>query len=378
MSDLVEGRPRRTRWWLVVDLALVVAALADAVDDPAATALQVGLGVLAAVALLARRRVPLVALAVTLPGLAVGTALLAAIVALATVGERVPSRRLLTAAGLVVLTVYAVGSAPPSAPRAVLVTVVYGLLYVGGPLALGLLLRTRTELHDRLRQLAAVREHDRRQAAEVALARERAVLAREMHDVVSHQVSLVAVRAGALQVSSSDPEARVAADEIRRLGVQTLVELRSMVAVLRASGGSTSGGSAAGLAPQPGLADLTGLLDGSGIAVERDVHLPDDLPAAVQRAVHRFVQEALTNARKHAPGASVHLRARVAEGTVRVEVVTGAGTGPGPDLPGSGLGLLGLRERAELLGGSVEAVLEQDGTHRLTMLLPVGARPSSG
>jgi len=372
VSDPVEARPQRSRWWLVVELALVGAALADAVDDPGATALQVGLGVLAAVALLVRRRVPLVALALTLPGLAVGTALLAAIVALASVGERVRSRLLLAAAGLVVLTVYAVGSAPPSAPQAVLVTVVYGLLYVGGPLALGLLLRTRTELHDRLRQLAAVREHDRRQAAEVALARERAVLAREMHDVVSHQVSLVAVRAGALQVSSTDPEARVAADEIRRLGVQTLTELRSMVAVLRASGGS-----AGGLAPQPGLADLTGLLDGSGIAVERDVQLPDDLPAPVQRAVHRFVQEALTNARKHAPGAAVQLRASAVAGSVRVEVDTGAGTGPGPDLPGGGLGLLGLRERAELLGGSVEAVLEPDGTHRLTMRLPVEGQPSN-
>jgi signal transduction histidine kinase len=189
-----------------------------------------------------------------------------------------------------------------------------------------------------------------------------------MHDVVSHQVSLIAVRAGALQVGSRDPGTRDAAATIRRLSVQTLEELRHMVSVLRASGSRPTE-----LTPQPSLADLRRLVDSSGIEAELCTDLPDDLPPAVQRAVYRTVQEALTNARKHAPGATATIHVRHRGGTVHATVANTAPTRPALPLPGAHHGLVGLRQRAELLGGTVASGPTPDGGYALRLELPAEA-----
>ena len=186
-----------------------------------------------------------------------------------------------------------------------------------------------------------------------------------MHDVVSHQVSLIAVQAGALQVSSPDPAARTAAGVIRSLAVRTLDELRQMVGVLRAEGAPTGGDK-----PQPTLDDLPRLVADSGLPAELVTDVTDDLAPPLQRAVYRTIQEGLTNARKHAPGAAVRVSVRTSTATIDVVVENDPPTGAALILPSGGAGLRGLRERAELLGGRLTAAGGPDGAFRLAVSLP--------
>jgi signal transduction histidine kinase len=189
-----------------------------------------------------------------------------------------------------------------------------------------------------------------------------------MHDVVSHQVSLIAVQAGVLQVGGPDAETRAAGATIRRLSVQTLEELRHMVGVLRASGSRPTE-----LTPQPSLADLHQLIAASGIETELETDLPDGLPPTVQRAVYRTIQEALTNVRKHAPGATATVRIHHRNGTVQATVTNTTPTRPALPLPGAHHGLVGLRQRAELLGGTLTAGPTADGGYELRLKLPADA-----
>jgi signal transduction histidine kinase len=218
------------------------------------------------------------------------------------------------------------------------------------PAILGYSQRARQSMADRFAEIQEAREHEQLLLTQQALAAERAQLAREMHDVVSHQVSLIAVQAGALQVLSADEEARRIASTIRRLSVTTLEELRHMVQVLRVSGSR-----ATELTPQPTLEELGTLVAGSGIEAELHVERIVGLDPAGQRAVYRTVQEALTNARKHAPGAAVAVSVVNSGDGADVSVVNAPGARPVLELPGSRHGLLGLRQRAELLGGRFEA-----------------------
>lgn len=180
-----------------------------------------------------------------------------------------------------------------------LVFFVYGLATAAAPVLFGQLLQAQRDLARRLVEIEEAREHERALHAQAVLARERAQLAREMHDVVSHQVSLIAVRAGALQVAAKDADAKEAARTIRSLSVTTLDELRTMVTLLRASGGQ-----ATELTPQPTLVDLHRLVESSGTHAQLKGELPPTVGTPTQRAPYRTVQEALTNVRKHAPGAT--------------------------------------------------------------------------
>lgn len=141
-----------------------------------------------------------------------------------------------------------------------------------------------------------------------------------------------------------------------------------MVQVLRAAGDDRE------TAPQPVLADLERLVEESGMDTRCAVALPDTLAPAVQRAVYRFVQEGLTNARKHAPGASVLVCGTLEDGTVAVDVTNGPPTAPRLELPGSGLGLVGLRERASLLGGTLDSGATSDGGFAIHLRLPAEHR----
>jgi signal transduction histidine kinase len=195
-----------------------------------------------------------------------------------------------------------------------------------------------------------------------------------MHDVVSHQVSLMAVQAGALAMTAPDAATRGTASTLRSLAAKTLTELREMVSILR------DGDQASAISPQPRLADLPRLVrdSGTGAALRADGVLELDWPAPTQRAAYRIVQEALTNVRKHATGAEVGVElTRDADG-LRVLVRNGppprAAQLPG-QLPGGGHGLLGLRERAELLGGSLRHEPTGNGGFELVAKLP--GRPAS-
>ncbi len=366
-------RAHRAPWW-VVDLLFVVAAVADAVlDISGATRVETGLSLLAAAALLLRRRLPVLAFALTMPGLFVGSAVVAASIALFTLGERTDRRWLMLLAAAVQFVGFSGFVGPPQSLDELVVSILYAVIFALGPLAIGLLVRTRARLTEQLTEVRLAREDERRQAAEVALSRERALLAREMHDVVSHQVTLIAVQAGAVQVAGRDEAERGFARTIRQLCVVTLQELREMVQVLRASGGT-----AREIAPQPVLTDLPRLIADSGLETTATVDLPETLGQPVQRAVYRFVQEGLTNVRKHAPDAAVRVSARLHDGIVLVDLVNGPARAERLELPGSGLGLIGLGERASLLGGSLEAGPQPGDGYALHLRIPADHTPTVG
>lgn len=348
--------PIRRALPVIVDVALIAAALTDAVFGLYyATGWETALSIVAAAGLVFRRHLPYVTLALVLPGLFLGSALVAAIIALYSVAAYTRNRVLITISAAITLTGYVVVTEVPADVEELTLTIIYGVLFVAGPIALGLLTATRGELAERLRQLHASQDEERRLAADRALATERANLAREMHDVVSHQISLIAVQAGALQVRAPDRDTRTIARTIREMCVTTLDELRVMVTVLRRAGTHTEN-----LTPQPALRDLPLLLSTSGLAISTDLELPNDLPANLQRTIYRTIQEALTNARKHAPGAPVTIHGHTASRRLILRIHTAPSNAPS-SLPSAQLGLTGLRERAELLGGTLSTTHDDTG-----------------
>ncbi|MEU6251245.1 histidine kinase [Streptomyces sp. NPDC047043] len=361
----------------VLDAVLVAAALLDVwvnVEDDERSRMACAL--LAAFSLLLRRRLPLLTFLLALPATLVSDAVFATLAALYTLAS-LSRRRILLAACALAFAASDITEWKWPSPEFVdlsdtstLITVTYALGTAAAPVFLGQLVQARRELSLRLAEISEAREQERLLSAQSVLAKERAQLAREMHDVVSHQVSLIAVQAGALQVSGRDPTAREAGATIRRLSVQTLEELRHMVSVLRASGSRPTE-----LTPQPSLADLARLIGNSGIETDLRTNLPDDLPPTVQRAVYRTVQEALTNVRKHAPGATAAICIEQQDGTINASVTNTASTRPALPLPGARHGLVGLHQRAELLGGTVTSGPTADGGYELRLELPVRGEP---
>ncbi|MEU8824203.1 histidine kinase [Streptomyces sp. NPDC048636] len=352
----------------------VVLAVADALLVNGVTfGLELNVSLVAAAALLLRRRLPALVFLTTLPGILIGYIWFAPMIALYTVARRRPDRRLLGVLALLLAAAHfipwPVSDFEPTAYRDNTLVMIDACVTSVGPIALGLLVRTRSELAARIEDLTRSRRHADELIAEQVLSTERARLAREMHDVVAHQVSLISLQAGAVQISAEDAKAREGARTIRELSVRTLDELRHMVGILRAAGGDLED-----LTPQPRLADLPRLIELSAldVAYETDTAAEGETgeeegrtAEAVERAAFRIVQEALTNVRKHAPGARVTVRVRDLEESreLRVEVRNGppdASAAP-PGLPGGGHGLVGLRERAQLLGGTLKAEPTDDG-----------------
>ncbi|MFI2608006.1 sensor histidine kinase [Kitasatospora sp. NPDC018619] len=358
--------------WLMVLLPVLYSLLDAALVAREAAWWQVALSTLAAVALFLRRRFPVTALLLTMPGSWVDEIWLAPITAVYSVAAERQRPRVVVPCGILFALVEFFHWPLPvdvlDLSRATALDAIQAVMLAAGPAATGLLARTRRELAARLDELTRGQERESRLLAERVLISERGRLAREMHDVVSHQVSLISIQAGALQVSSSDPAAVTAARTIRELSVRTLDELRQMVGVLR----GTSGLPDAPLAPQPRLADLPRLIGQSGLAADTEL-VPGDRPwpEAVERAAYRTVQEALTNITKYAPEAAVHVRVRAKGRRLRVEVRNEAPpVRPAETLPGGGHGLVGLRERAQLLGGTLTAGPTPDGGFEVRAELP--------
>ncbi|MEV3908622.1 sensor histidine kinase [Streptomyces canus] len=354
----------------VVDVVLAAVAAVDVwLNMWDHTRVGVALAALGCSALVFRRRFPLGVFVLTLPIALMQDVAVAVLVSLFTLAERSRDRRLL--AVCVALSAVA-GSTPwPLADvgrTMTLVIFVYSLATAAAPVLFGQLLQAQRDLARRLAEIEEAREHERALHAQAVLARERAQLAREMHDVVAHQVGLIAVRAGALQVAARDADAEEAARTIRSLSVTTLDELRTMVTLLRASGGR-----ATELTPQPTLADLRKLVESSGTHAKLSGELPPAVGTPAQRAVYRTVQEALTNVRKHAPGATARVELWQDGDDVGVTVVNTAPTRPSLPLPGSRHGLVGLRERADILHGTLEAGPTAEGGYRVRLRIPLGA-----
>jgi signal transduction histidine kinase len=248
---------------------------------------------------------------------------------------------------------------------------------------LGDMMRWRRGFYEALEERAARLERERDAQAQIAAAAERARIARELHDVVAHNVSVMVVQAdGASYALDADPErARQALGAIAATGRQALAEMRSLLGVLRSAGHT-----AAEFAPQPGIEQLTGLLEqarASGLPVSFTVEgVPRPLPPSAALTAYRVVQESLTNARKHGgPIVTATVTLRFCEDGVAI-TVTDDGKGTAVPADGRGHGLIGMRERVELFGGTVSAGPRPGGGYRVAATLPVPApaslAPSSG
>ncbi|MEU8684296.1 histidine kinase [Streptomyces sp. NPDC048611] len=249
------------------------------------------------------------------------------------------------------------------------------VLFVWLPAALGLWSRARREVIDGIQERAAQREREHLAHAERARAEERARIARDMHDIVAHRVSLMVLHAGALEVNAKDEETAAAAELIRTTGREALTQLREVIGVLKSAGD----GNGPSLGPQPTLVDLDGLLDQSraaGVSVARhDEGTPQRLPTLLEHAAYRVVQEALTNVHKHAGRAHADVAVRYLESELEVVVSNTAPEAPAESLPGSGTGLIGLRERVELLDGIFAAQPCHGGGFTVSARFPL-ARPA--
>ncbi len=253
--------------------------------------------------------------------------------------------------------------------HASVMTIVIGLLRTGvGPL-LALYFEARRQLVRALTERAERAERERHLLAEQARAEERARLAGEMHDVVTHRVTLMVLQAGALRMTATDEPTRQAAEELREAGCQALDELRDLVGVLR------TGPAEEQLPSASDFAALVAESTAAGTPTELDSEGDPALASpVVRRTAYRIVREALTNVRKHAPGARAVVRVRYdhADG-VRITVRNTAPAGrPDPALAGtgSGLGLAGLRGRIEVVHGTLSAAPGPDGGFCLDATLP--------
>ncbi|MET9508106.1 histidine kinase [Streptomyces flavidovirens] len=391
-GDRTGGRPRRTpRDWFVDIVMFVFAALvglgaadvADSVGNPEyVVVLDQLAGAAACCALWLRRRWP-VGLAVTLVGVSViaPVASGAMIVALFTLTVHRPFKTVAAvgSAAIAAGLVQAVLRPDPSVSfrAAAVATVVIVLLIVGW----GMFVRSRRQL------VVSLRDRARRAEAEAALRAEQAqrlareAIAREMHDVLAHRLTLLSVHAGALEFRPDAPPAEVAraAGVIRDSAHEALNDLREVIGVLR--GPAAGDGPATGdeHRPQPTLDTLDALVAesreaGMKVALDHRVARPQDVPAAIGRNVYRIAQEGLTNARKHAPGAEVTVTLTGAPGDgLTVEVRNPAPEGDAPPVPGSGQGLIGLTERATLAGGRLDHGPTPDGGFKVGAWLPWAA-----
>jgi signal transduction histidine kinase len=244
-------------------------------------------------------------------------------------------------------------------------------LFLGAAWLIGWTLHKRRVQAVRLEDRAARLELEREENARAAVAEERARIARELHDVVAHSVSVMVVQAQAAQRLAEAEQTdlrRQALDSIETTGRQALVEMRRLLGVLRRTDADLS------LAPQPGLDDLEGLIRQvreAGLPVELHIEGdPEPLPPGVDLSAYRIVQEALTNTLKHAGPAKARVTIRYRSDEVELEVADdGAGTGKGG---GSGQGLIGMRERVAIYGGVFESG-RQNGGYLVRARLPLDA-----
>ena len=286
---------------------------------------------------------------------------------------------------LVVLVVVAARTRPRTAAWMWVLTVVLGtfLENVGwhyssttGPMAVAsafallvvTVVQTRREAEREVtvqRTVTAV-ERDRR-----TLLEERTTIARELHDVVAHHMSVVAIQAEAApyRVENPPPELEQAFVTIRENAVAALTELRRVLGVVRAEDYEAPD------APQPTLAQLDGLLANvadAGLVAEKTVTgAVRELPQGVELSAYRIVQEALSNTLRHAPGATAKVEIGYVLGGLGLRVVNGPPTGPVKPSPGAGHGITGMRERVAMLNGEMTAETTGDGGYEIAVFVPV-------
>jgi signal transduction histidine kinase len=370
--------PRRTATTFTTDVVIAVGCAVVELTSAALTAQESGepqltvfrglLLVASCAPLVARRRAPLTVLTITgLLSLAYGIAPypdpvlpLALLVALFTVAERASPRIALAVLGISlvagIMGNVLAGDAP--ARNYYFAVVVIGLAWV-----LGVLQRTRRDDVER----------ERAEQARRAVTEERARIARELHDVVAHHVSMIVVQSEANASIASSPEAAAAFDAMAGTGRLALAELRRLLGLLREDAGS------APVAPQPGLSSVETLVSqvrAAGLPVDLAVEgAPRPLPAGIDVSAYRILQEALTNSLKHAGPASASVVVHYRDDVVELRVVddgvatdTGATNGDAA----SGHGIVGMRERVALCGGELRVGPRPTGGYEVRARLPTG------
>lgn len=316
-------------------------------------------GALACTSLWWRRRWPPgVALACVALGMVSTSATPAGLLALSSLAVYRPLKPVLLVAALWIpsVLVFAFYS-PTTGPLSVILLVTP---LVAAAIAWGMFLRARRQLLLTLRERATRAERDQRLHEDRARMAERTRIAREMHDVLAHRISLLALHAGGLEVRPDLPPAKVreTAELMRLTARQALEELRDVIGVLREDIGQDP---QPPVAPQPTLSDIRRLvgetrLAGARIDFEMQVDQAETVPSALGRDAYRIVQEALTNIGKHASGSTAWVRISGGpEGGLHVSIRNRKPlrASAGPALPGSGAGLLGLHERVALAGGTL-------------------------
>jgi signal transduction histidine kinase len=335
------------------------------------------LGFLAmALPLLARRRAPILVLAAVLTASAVSDLLwnmlddLASpmapmLVAVYSAGAYSVQRKALAGLG-VMLGFIAVGSTVDYVPVS---DVLFVSIIFGGVWATGRLVHARQQTADAMADRAALAEREREERARAAVAEERARIARELHDVVAHSISVMVVQAGAERRALGEERAdtREVLHTIEQTGRQTLTEMRRLLGMLRRSDDEIE------LAPQPGMEHVDALVDQvreAGLPVTLSIEGDrSPLPAGVDLSAYRIVQEALTNALKHAGPASARVTVRYGDGELELDIVDdGAGAMNGD---GGGHGLIGMRERVTMFGGALDAGARREGGYAVRARLPI-------
>jgi signal transduction histidine kinase len=371
---------------LALDLAIVaaVAVIAelnvwrfDSVAGP--RWLTTVLSLLLALPLLVRRSAPLLACSLVLLGV-VGQSvvsgssaegfqlILAGGVAAYSVAAYSDRRRALAGLGLLVVG-YAIYAAEDQNVRSGRTSELWAGAFFGVGLVAawlaGIFVRSGRE-----RAAFAAREAQHERATTTAVAEERSRLARELHDIVSHNLSVVVAQAGGARAQgagASEP----ALEKIEQTSREALVEMRRLLGVLREPDDDVS------LSPQPGIAQITALAETvrtAGLPVQLELggdHT--DIPPVVQLSVYRIVQEALTNALRHADAGQARVRITRHAGSLVVEIADdGAGAPPGHD-EGAGHGLVGMRERVDHLGGTLHAGPQPQRGFVVTATLPLAS-----
>jgi len=382
------GSKRTTRDWIVDVMCFLAAVVLGAIafatthDDTAQhvrdyadwfVMWDVVAGIAACGAVWLRRRWPLgLAISLTLLAVVSSAASGAAAVALFTLAVHRPFRQAAPVAALGLATLPVVLEIFPGDGQYV-VNLVLSVLVIVAVLAWGMFVRARRQLVFSLRERAQRAETEQQLRVEQARQQERARIAREMHDVLAHRISLLSLHAGALEFRPDAPPEEVAraAGVIRASAHQALEDLRAVIGVLR----DVPDGDAPER-PQPTIADLPALIDESraaGMRVAYDWRVSDDVPEALGRNTYRIVQEGLTNARKHAHGAAVDVTIDGAPGdglTIEIRNRLPVGAGIAAEIPGTGTGIVGLAERASLAGGRLEHGRTEAGDYRLWTWLP--------
>jgi len=420
--------PRSARDWVVDVIAFLLCLMAgglllvgQAETNGASGRMvvaDVALGIVACVSLWWRRRWPVqVGLLTAVISAVSYTSGFAAVAGLFTVALHRRFQRVVVVAAVNLLAGYVLSMLRPDPGTPFWVSAVVGVLFVLVAVAWGMLARARRQIVLSLRDRAERAEAEQLLRVSQARQLERTRIAREMHDVLAHRISLISLHAGALEFSAgaTPQDAADSAAVIRRSAHEALEDLRQILGVLRADpDGDETLAPPAVERPQPTLADLAGLVQqsraaGMHLTLRDRVQDSDRVPASVGRTAFRVVQEGLTNARKHAPHAAVTVQLSGAPGSGldveirnRGSVLTGPGAAaslnsgrrgtlaaPGANgtsrgngtsraagqelIPGAGQGLVGLVERTMLIGGRLEHGRTSDGDFRLHAWLPWAA-----